>query len=166
MSDVTNRSCATQLESLKKGRYFSSLHILLFLLRTLCSWAVSVLFGELIWCCCSQVELPGETYVFHWSLRRTGAEGGLCLPCLIRELLGLFVLLCTAHVCTQREQGMSEEYDLHLLGGGSTRAHHVGSLTLCLLEVLALLPLVTPLIVSSVFLVSHGSLARTEEHRH
>lgn len=31
-----------------------------------------------------------------------GAEGGLCLSCLIRELLGLFVPLCPAHVCTQK----------------------------------------------------------------
>lgn len=37
-----------------------------------------------------------------------GAEGGLCLSCLIRELLGLFVPLCPAHVCTQREQRRRE----------------------------------------------------------
>lgn len=108
MSDVTNRSSAAHLESLKKSGYFSSFHILLFLFCTLCSGAVSVLFGKLIWCRQSQVGLPGETYVFHWSLGRTGAEGGLRLPCLIRELLGLFVPLCTAHVCTQRHQGMGD----------------------------------------------------------
>lgn len=67
-----------------------------------------LMFAKLIRGWQSQVELPGETYVFHWSLGTTGAEGGLCLPCLIRELLGLFVPLCTAHVCTQKEQGISE----------------------------------------------------------
>lgn len=72
------------------------------------SWALFLLFAKLIRCRQSQVELPGETYVFHWSLGTTGVEGGLCLPCLIRELLGLFVPLCSAHVCTQREWRLSE----------------------------------------------------------
>lgn len=96
MSDVINRSCASHLES--------SLPILSFSSCTLYSRAKSVLFRKLIWYPQSQVELPGETYVFHWTSGRAGAERGICLLCLIRELVGLFVPLCV-HVCAHKGSG-------------------------------------------------------------
>ena len=113
MSYAINRSCASHLES--------SLPILSFSSCTLCSRAKSVLFRKLIWCPQSQVELPGETYVFHWTSGRAGAEGGLCLPCLIREFEGLFVPLCV-HMCAHKGSGEG----VSRLGVGVSPAHPRG----------------------------------------